>query len=39
MYFGGYLLLYAWYGAVVTDSRFVLTLFCRLCSVHRSWIW
>ncbi len=27
MYFGGYLLLYAWYGAVVTDSRFVLTLF------------
>ena len=27
MYFGGYVLLYAWYGAVVTDSRFVLTLF------------
>jgi len=26
-YFGGYILLYAWYGAVVTDSRFVLTLF------------
>jgi 4-amino-4-deoxy-L-arabinose transferase-like glycosyltransferase len=27
LYFGAYLILYAWYNAVVTDSRFVLTLF------------
>jgi 4-amino-4-deoxy-L-arabinose transferase-like glycosyltransferase len=27
LYFGVYLILYAWYNAVVTDSRFVLTLF------------
>jgi hypothetical protein len=27
LFFLGYLLLYAWYGAVVTDSRFLLTLF------------
>lgn len=33
LFFGAYALLYAWYGAVVTDSRFILSLFLPLMFV------